>query len=110
MHVLDTSKTQLYGNNAPVSSQMCECACGGRGIELTVRINVRSIRFLVTASSSSSEVSPLPTANPSINSLFHSSSGAMYVCATRSVHLCIIYQNKHENNKGQLNQQLSKST
>ena len=43
---------------------------------LTVRISVRSTRFLITADSSSGVTSPFPSVNPSKNSLFHCSSGA----------------------------------
>lgn len=43
---------------------------------LTVRIRVRSIRFLITADSSSGVTCPFPLVNPSKKSLFHCSSGA----------------------------------
>jgi len=46
------------------------------GMLLTVRISVRSIRFLITADSSSGVISPFPIVNPSTKSLFHCSSGA----------------------------------
>lgn len=60
---LNTNQTRL---DSPFTSLML----------LTVRISVRSTRFLITADSSSGVTSPFPIVNPSKKSLFHCSSGA----------------------------------
>lgn len=55
---------------------ICYVALFREFLLLTVRISVRSIRFLITADSSSGVISPFPIVNPSTKSLFHCSSGA----------------------------------